>query len=69
MIADPSSHTQGNASEDMVVTLFRKTEAPLHLLSAGMPILFRALKVRIQVSRRGMPRAVLCRVVPRPSAE
>ena len=53
----------------MVVTLFRKTEAPLHLLSAGMPILFRALKVRIQVSRRGMPRAVLCRVVPRPSAE
>lgn len=61
MIADPSSHTQGNASEDMVVTLFRKTEAPLQLLAVGMPILFRALKVCIVVPGR----AALCRVVPR----
>lgn len=72
VIADPSSHTAGNASEDMVVTLFRKTEAPLAQLQVGMPILFRALKVGCQAvppCRRywscqtcQMPRATPCRV-------
>ncbi|ORY23800.1 hypothetical protein BCR39DRAFT_342435 [Naematelia encephala] len=46
VIADPTTHDEGHASNDIVVTVFRKTEAdlPVNVLP-GTPILFRGLRI------------------------
>lgn len=46
VVADPSTHTNGAASDDMQVTIFRKlTELQNHRFEVGRSVLFRNIKV------------------------
>lgn len=46
IVADPSTHTEGDASDDRQITIFRtKAELEAFPFEVGRPVLFRNLKV------------------------